>query len=425
MALTPPSGLSPNRPASAGARSWGRAAVPEAEIALQMVGQRVGIDRLESRRASSYHSDQLGQGLREVPLRERREAEVHHLRSLDRLMSRDAISAGNPRVSNGTSLYPHKESLWMRLSRALPLNALRAFDAVARLSSFTRAGDELGMTQTAVSYQIKLLEEVLGVRLFDRRPRQVELTEAGRRLAPKVDEAFGLIGGALASLKFGAEETLTITTTPTFAAHWLSARIGRFQLAAPHIAVRMIANVDLTDFARDSVDVAIRYGTGVEPGLAFHELMRIDYTPMLSPRLLDSVGPLEQPRDLLRLRLIDPDDPWWRHWFEAAGVRDVDLEGRPRVRLGSQTFEASAAIAGHGVAILTPAFYRREIASGLLAQPFPLLCSDDKTAYWLTYPETRRNQPKIRIFRNWLLDEIADKAAAPDSSATERRGTAR
>jgi len=305
----------------------------------------------------------------------------------------------------------------MKLSRQFPLNALRVFDSVARLSSFTRAGDELGMTQTAVSYQIKLLEETLGVRLFERRPRQVELTEAGRRLAPKVDEAFGLIGEALSSLKFGAEQTLTITTTPTFAAHWLAARIGSFQLAAPHIAVRMIANVDLTDFSRDSVDVAIRYGTGMEPGLAFHELMRIDYTPMLSPRLLESDGPLKAPRDLLRLRLIDPSDPWWRHWFEAAGVYDADLEGRPRVRLGSQTFEASSAIAGHGVAILTPAFYRNEIASGLLVQPFPLVASDDKTAYWLIYPETRRHQPKIRAFREWLLDELADKAAAPDPCA--------
>jgi LysR family glycine cleavage system transcriptional activator len=149
--------------------------------------------------------------------------------------------------------------------------------------------------------------------------------------------------------------------------------------------------------------------------------MRIDYTPMLSPRLLESAGRLKEPRDLLGLRLIDPDDPWWRRWFEAAGVHDANLEGRPRVRLGSQTFEASVAIAGHGVAILTPAFYRNEIASGLLTQPFPLVCSDDKTAYWLTYPETRRHQPKIRAFREWLLDEIADKSAAPDPSATQSR----
>jgi LysR family glycine cleavage system transcriptional activator len=307
----------------------------------------------------------------------------------------------------------------MKLSRHLPLNALRVFDAVARLSNFTKAGEELGMTQTAVSYQVKLLEETLGVRLFLRRPRQIELTEAGARLAPKTAEAFGLLGEALANVKSASEETLAISTTPTFAAHWLAGRIGRFQLAAPHIAVRLIVNVELVDFARDPVDVAIRYGTEGQRGLAFHELMRIDYTPMLSPRLLESAAPLKEPRDLLGLRLIDPDDPWWRKWFEAAGVHDANLKGRPSVRLGSQTFEASVAIAGHGVAILTPAFYRNEIASGLLAQPFPLVCGDDKTAYWLTYPETRRHQPKIRVFRDWLLDEIADKAAAPDPSATE------
>jgi LysR family glycine cleavage system transcriptional activator len=306
----------------------------------------------------------------------------------------------------------------MKLSRQLPLNALRVFDAVARLSSFTRAGEDLGMTQTAVSYQIKLLEQTLGVRLFLRRPRRIALTEAGAGLAPKTAEAFGLLGEALANFKSAAEETLAISTTPTFAAHWLAARIGRFQLAAPHIAVRMIANVELADFARDSVDVAIRYGTGGQHGLAFHELMRIDYTPLLSPRLLEGAAPLKEPRDLLRLRLIDPDDPWWRYWFEAAGVRDADFSGRPRARFGSQTFEASAAIAGHGVAILTPGFYRRELASGLLAQPFPLVCSDDKTAYWLTYPESRRHQPKIRAFRDWLLDEIADKAATAESAAT-------
>jgi LysR family glycine cleavage system transcriptional activator len=305
----------------------------------------------------------------------------------------------------------------MKLSRQLPLNALRVFDAVARLASFTKAGADLGMTQTAVSYQVKLLEETLGARLFVRRPRQIELTEAGARLAPKVAEAFGLLGEALANFKSASDETLAISTTPTFAAHWLAGRIGRFQLAAPHIAVRMIANVDVADFSRDAIDVAIRYGVGGQPGLAFHELMRIDYTPMLSPRLLESAGPLKEPRDLLRLRLIDPDDPWWRKWFEAAGVHDADLSGRPSARFGSQTFEASSAIAGHGVAILTPAFYRREIASGLLAQPFPLICSDDRTAYWLTYPEARRREPKIRAFRDWLLEEIADTSAAPDPSA--------
>jgi len=263
------------------------------------------------------------------------------------------------------------------------------------------------MTQTAVSYQIKLLEDTLGTPLFLRRPRQIALTEAGQRLAPRVAEAFGLIDEALAATRSQSEETLAISTTPTFAAHWLARRIGAFQLSAPHIAVRLATNVETVDFAREAVDVAIRYGVGEAPGLAFHHLMRIDFTPMLSPRLLDSVGGLSSPRDLLKLRLIDPGDPWWRVWFTAAGVPDADLDGRPRSRLGSQTFEASSAIAGHGVAILTPAFYRQEVAAGQLVQPFALTCREDSTAYWLSYPQARRHQGKIRAFRDWLLAELA------------------
>ncbi|TBW39046.1 LysR family transcriptional regulator [Siculibacillus lacustris] len=296
----------------------------------------------------------------------------------------------------------------MKQARQIPLNALRVFDVVATHLSFTKAGAELGITQTAVSYQIKLLEEMLATPLFVRRPRRIELTEVGARLAPKIGEAFGLIAEALTSVLAGAEETLVISTTPTFAAHWLASRIGKFQLAAPHVAVRMIASLDLVDFAREPVDVAIRYGSGDQPGLVTHELMRIDYAPMLSPSLIESAGPLHEPRDLLRLRLIDPSDPWWRVWFGAADVPDADLDGRPKSRLGAQTYEAHAAIAGHGVAILTPAFHRAELASGLLVQPFPLVCRDDRNAYLLTYPESRRHQPKIRAFRDWLLGEFAE-----------------
>ena len=296
----------------------------------------------------------------------------------------------------------------MKQARQIPLNALRVFDAVAGHMSFTKAGEALGITQTAVSYQIRLLEEMIGSPLFLRRPRRIELTEVGARLAPKVAEAFGLLGEALATVLADTEETLTISTTPTFAAHWLAKHIGRFQLAMPHIAVRMTATLDVVDFSRDAVDLAIRYGSAAEPGLVGHELMRVDYTPMLSPQLLQQEGPLREPRDLLRLRLIDSWDPWWRTWFEAAGVPDADLDGRPNSRLGAQTYEAHAAIAGHGVAILTPSLHRAELAAGLLVQPFPLVCEDNANAYRLTYPESRRHQPKIKAFRDWLLREIAE-----------------
>lgn len=293
----------------------------------------------------------------------------------------------------------------MKLGRQMPLNALRVFEAVARLMSFTRAGEELGMTQTAVSYQVKLLEGVLGELLFRRLPRRIELTEAGERLMPKVSEAFILLEEAMAAARTAADEQLTISTTATFAAHWLARRIGNFQLGAPHIAVRLITDTTLVDFSRDPGDVAIRAGRGTWPGVVAHHLMDLDFAPMLSPSLLEQVKPLNDPRDLLKCKIIDPGDSWWRLWFETAGVSDADLEGRQRNLFGSQALEASSAIAGHGVAILTPAFYREDLASGRLVMPFDLV-SRDGSAYWLVYPESRRGQPKIRAFRDWLLKDI-------------------
>jgi LysR family glycine cleavage system transcriptional activator len=182
----------------------------------------------------------------------------------------------------------------------------------------------------------------------------------------------------------------------------------------------MTTTLDVVDFNTGTTDVAIRYGKPGDPGLVSHELMRVDYTPMLSPRLVEAEGPLREPRDLLRLRLIDPLDPWWRTWFAAAGIPDVDLEGRTATRLGAQTYEANAAIAGHGVAILTPGFYRAELAAGLLVQPFPLVCGDGDNAYRLIYPETRRHRPKIRAFRDWLLAEMAAPENTPPGAPAAR-----
>lgn len=293
----------------------------------------------------------------------------------------------------------------MKLSRQFPLNALRVFEAVARLGSFTRAGEEIGMTQTAVSYQIKLLEENIGEPLFLRRPRQISLTETGQRLLPKVAEAFGILQEAMASVREAAEETLIIHSTPTFASQWLARNLGSFQILHPTIAVRLKTSDQLIDFNREIADVAIRSGRGKWQGLAVSRLIKVDFTPMLSPRLAEEMGGIHVPEDLLKLRIIDAGDPWWATWFNAAGVPNPGLESRPRSRLGAQSFEASAAIAGQGVAILTPEFYRDDLASGRLLQPFPLIC-DDGHDYWLAYPESRRNIPKIRAFRNWIKAAI-------------------
>ena len=292
----------------------------------------------------------------------------------------------------------------MKMSRQFPLNALRVFEAAARHGSFTRAGDELGMTQTAVSYQIKLLEENIGEPLFLRRPRQVQLTEAGERLAPKVSDGFEMLRDAVASVRQEAEAALIIHSTPTFASQWLARHLGSFQLAHPSISVRLVASSETIDFTRESCDLAIRTGKGNWPGLVTHPIFPVDFTPMLTPDLARSIGGVHEPADLLKLRIIDPGDPWWRQWFEAAGV-EVDLSNRPASRLGAQSFEAHAAIAGQGVAILTPEFYPDEVTSGRLYAPFDLRCSDGHH-YWLVYPHGRRNTPKVRMFRDWILEEL-------------------
>ena len=244
------------------------------------------------------------------------------------------------------------------------------------------------MTQAAVSYQIKVLEERVGAPLFLRRPRQIALTEAGQRLAPAVSEAFAILGQAYATARAGADGLLCVTTVLTFASNWLAHRLGSFQIAHPALAVRLETSSRLTEFAREDVDIDA------------------DFTPMLSPKLAASIGGVSEPADLLRLPILDPGDIWWKEWFEAAGVHTHDLARRPGSSMGAQAYEANAAIAGHGVAILTRALFKNELADGRLYQPFDLV-GDDGHAYWLVYPEARRNVPKIRAFRDWVLAEIA------------------
>lgn len=298
----------------------------------------------------------------------------------------------------------------MKRPRSLPLNALQTFEAAARHLSFTRAGQELGLTQTAVSYQIKQLEDRLGEALFLRKPRQVALTETGQRLLPRVSEAFSILDEALASMRAG-DDILNLYTTPTFAQQWLASRLGAFQLGHPTIAVRLTTIPVNFDFAREPADLAIRWGTGQWPGLAAHLLMRLDFSPVLSPKLA-AESHLKTPADLLKLPIVSPGDTWWKVWFSAAGVdASAELERRPPNDFGLQALDAGAAKAGAGVAIVSPRHYAEDIASGRLVQPFPLTANDGRD-YWLTYPESRRNVPKIRAFRDWILAALATDGTA-------------
>jgi LysR family glycine cleavage system transcriptional activator len=293
-----------------------------------------------------------------------------------------------------------------QLSQLPPLAAIRVFEAVARHLSFTKAAEELGMTQAAASYQIKLLEERVGAPLFLRRPKQIVLTEAGQRMAPAVSEAFALLSGAYTAARSGVDGMLCVSTLLTFASNWLAQHLGSFQVAHPSLAVRLDTSNRLVDFAREDIDIAIRSGGGNWPGVETHMLFRADFTPVLSPRLAASIGGVNEPADLLKLPILDPGDIWWQEWFALAGLPAEELASRPGTSMGAQAYEANAAIAGHGVAILTRALFKAELADGRLIQPFDLV-GDDGHAYWLVYPTARRNVPKIRAFRDWILAEIA------------------
>ncbi len=297
------------------------------------------------------------------------------------------------------------------MRRLPPLAAVRVFEAAARHGSFTAAAGELGMTQAAVSYQIKLLEERLGVALFRRERRRAILTEPGRRAAARLSSAFDTIDAAFAELRQEDETVLTVSTSNTFANTWLAWRLGGFQLAHPDMAVRLLTSDALTDFAADDIDVAIRSGEGGWEGLAQYDLVPIDFTPMCSPGFLAAHGPLASPADLLDATQISPHDPWWPYWLREAGIDAPDGPGRPGVRLDSQAHEGHAAIAGQGVAMLTPFFWRNDLAEGRLVRPFAQV-STRGYAYWLVYPEQRRLVPKVRRFRDWLLAEVAKDRGA-------------
>ncbi len=289
------------------------------------------------------------------------------------------------------------------MSKVLPpLPAIRAFEAAARLGSFTRAADELHMTQAAVSYQIKQLEQRLGLGLFHRQPRQVVLTPAGHRLAPAVLDAFKQLRTAFAQAIERVETELAITALPTIAAAWLVPRLGAFQLAHPRLAVRLDTAVELVDLNRGEFDVGIRIGAGEWPGLDADFLLPSLFTPLCSPALRER---LRTPADMLALPRFGR-ERWWRAWFAAAGLADADLTAQPGVELDVEQHAVTAAIAGHGVALSSPLFFEQDIAAGRLLQPFELVVRDQRD-YWLTYPTTLRTSEKIRAFRAWLLAQAA------------------
>jgi LysR family transcriptional regulator, glycine cleavage system transcriptional activator len=291
--------------------------------------------------------------------------------------------------------------------RLPPLNALKAFEAAARHESFTRAAEELCVTQGAVSHQVKALEAELGLKLFNRQRQKLVITESGRSYLAVVRDALDRIAdGTEQLLRRQNSGALTVSTSPNFAAKWLVHRLSRFAQAHPAIDLRVSASLHHVDFAREDVDVAIRHGNGSVPGLHVLRLCVEELFPVCSPKLLKGKGALRTPADLRHAVLLHVNDRQdWKRWLDAANVDGIDLARGPLLNQASMAIDA--AVDAQGVALARTALAAWDLIGGRLVRPFSLALQVPY-AYWIVCPKTAAKLPKIVAFTEWLLAEAAE-----------------
>ena len=291
-----------------------------------------------------------------------------------------------------------------------PLSALRAFEAAARHMSFSQAADELHVTPAAISHQIHALEQDLGVKLFHRMNRSIELTVSARVLLPGLSEAFAGIQSSVRRLRAHNDTgTLTVTASPSFAAKWLVLRLHRFQEQCFEVDVRISATDNVVDLTKGDFDIAIRYGAGHYPGLEVELLLKNEVFPACSPQLLAKGPPLGTPEDLSAHALIhdqaierDPLVPTWPMWLKAAGVKNIPAA--TGLSFNNMHLALDAAIAGHGVVLAQSTIAAADLAAGRLVRLFSLALPDQFAYYIVTAPGAL-DRPKVRAFRDWLRCE--------------------
>ena len=299
------------------------------------------------------------------------------------------------------------------MAQRLPsLNALRAFEAAARHLSLTHAAREMNVTPAAVSHQIKALEADLGCKLLRRVKGNFILTETAQEALPVLRAGFDQIAEAARRLRSdSSRHVLTVSVGPTFASSWLVRRLGGFAAANPDIDVRLHTTDSLADFARDGVDVAIRFGSGVYSGLTAIRLFDEQIFPVCSPRLLKEGPGLKRPQDLVKHTLLHVEWTWrgsydetfdWEMWLLAAGVEGVDHSRGPRFSHASHALQA--AMEGQGLALGSKALAGDDLAAGRLVRPFDLNLPQS-FGYFLTFPREQGDAPKIVAFRDWILAE--------------------
>ncbi|MEM9524883.1 MAG: transcriptional regulator GcvA [Pseudomonadota bacterium] len=290
--------------------------------------------------------------------------------------------------------------------RLPPLTALRAFEAAARHMSFARAAAELHVTPAALSFQIKSLEEHLGQPVFRRLNRAVELTEAGRVLAPGAADAFATLAAAWrAARRLGDTTSLTVTAGPAFTAVWLASRLYDFAQAHPRIELRFSASVRMMDFERDDIDVAIRFGYGPDRGLHSEPLMREWMTPMMAPELIGKYGTLAAMRTapLLNddsMRFLEPPCDW-DAWFRLNGIDRTDWHG-PHFSQADHAIDA--ALSGGGILLGRVTLTSKALNEGRLIAPFAKALATDANFRFLCR-KGAVNRPQIKAFRDWIMAE--------------------
>lgn len=293
------------------------------------------------------------------------------------------------------------------IDRLPPLTALRAFDAAARHLSFAKAADELNVTPAALSFQIKSLEDHLGAPLFRRLNRAVELTEAGRHLAPGAEEGFATLRAAWrAAQRVIDQSNLTITAGPAFTAKWLAPRLFRFAQAHPDIDLRFSATLRVLDFNRDDVDAAIRFGMGDEASGLFSQRVHDEWlTPMMTPKM---AARYPTPTDLLSAPLLHQEDTrflndsiGWSAWFRAAGLPEPTPGG---ARFSQADHAIDAAVAEAGVVLGRISLTEMDLCAGRLVAPFPVALTTD-AHYRFVCPKGMETRPQIRAILDWILEE--------------------
>jgi LysR family glycine cleavage system transcriptional activator len=295
-------------------------------------------------------------------------------------------------------------AIWM--ARFPPLTSLRAFEAAARHLSFTRAAEELRLTHSAISHQIRGLEQYVGVTLFVRRPRGVALTQEGQILAVALQQAFARVDSALAHVKARRSEVLTLSVLPAFAARWLVPRLSDFQNRHPEIQINLTPSAQLANLRNDGVDAAIRFGAGHWPNVKADKIKSEILFPVASPKFRDPLP--AHPHDLLGHTLLNDGNTTWEPWLNAAGL------GMHQMRFGATYGDAGllleAAAQGHGIALARATLAECDIGAGRLVRLFDTAVECEFAYYFVCLP-VREHEFKIQAFRTWLVDQIAESIA--------------